>query len=997
MLYKFKIATPKFFIRRKSVWIGIFMLTANALFSQDPTFINYSVGDGLPSNSTYGAIQDQEGYIWIYTEKGVSKFDGYEFKNFTVADGLPTNDVYNLSEDSKGRIWVHCFSEEFCYIKNDSVTCVQSEAPSPLYVKGIREDEEGIWFDSESDLFQVKNGKLEPLHKAITDSIDQIKYLRKRIAWFSRDQGVLFEMEKGRTVNAQFVDKNSNVSALPEPLFEKLVGEKFPVNEVFKTDKYLIFNYLNLICWSFERQEVLEINPEEIFSGTTGHTHSLLEIDDKKISLSTYKGQAEFDLDLKIKDIINPISLNTRTVLGKVIKDNERNLWVPTRNEGVYFLPSMARNTTTFVSDFGKKEKVLSIAGKGDQVFWGTKIGKLYSLENNKVVDKNLPYSLSFQIKGLAIDNKDNLILGGNFEIMNRNLKEDLPLKKLVNLSTLKRAVWDESSESFLLGNMNGAYRLNIEEDTFSLKRLFKDFRVEAIAGNNGEVCAGGPFGLIHLKNDSLELVYKRVPEAKNHVHDLYYDSQNRLWVAADRLGIYVIENSVITPIRQFEGIIVSQMHVEGDSILWAATNVGLKKLRIEFPLSHSFIEKSLTDKNGLASKEVNAVWANETHVFAGTNEGLTRIAKNSAFSNSLPPKLIIKEVRINGKATPFAERLNLNHDQNELEIDFVALSYKSLREITYQYKLDNQDSDWQTTQIPKVRYPNLRPGKHIFHLKAIDFEGRTSELKHEIEIFIRTPWWRSRHFFTFCIFAALGLIYLMLKLRVTQIERKEAKKTAAQKKLAEIELKALRSQMNPHFVFNSLGAIQYYIRENNTRDANNYLSKFASLMRKFLDASRKKYVPISKELELIRLYVEMEQIRFENRFSVEFKVDNIIEPTATLLPSMLLQPFVENAINHGLFNKKGKGKLVFQMEELEAEEKIRIIIMDDGIGRKEAAKIKEASINHRESHSGKIVAERINTLNKVDDYNIEISIKDVFPDKEETGTMVTIDVPIIN
>ena len=983
-------------IRRKSVWIGLSMFISIVVFGQDPTFINYSVADGLPSNSTYGAIQDQEGYIWIYTEKGISKFDGYEFKNFTVADGLPTNDVYNLTEDSKGRIWIQCFSKELCYIKNDSVTCLPSDIDFPLYVKNIREDEKGIWFDSEGFQFQVKNDRLEPMHKIISDTLSSLRNPAKRVAWYTRDQGVLFELKKARVSNAYFVDTALNKSPLPEPLLEQLIGRKFPIYEVYQTDKYLIFNYFDLLCWSFERQEVIEIKPEELFN-SQGHTHSLLDIEDEKIKISTYKGHAEFDSDFKIQDILHPISLNSRTVLGKIIKDNERNIWVPTRNEGVYFLPSMARNTTTFVSDFSKKEKVLSIAGKGDQVFWGTKIGKLYTLSGNKVIDKNLPYSLSFQIKGLAIDNKDNLIVGGNYEIMSLNLNEDSPLKELFNLSTLKRAIWDESSESFLLGNMGGAYKLRIENDTFSLERILKNFRVEAIAGNKEEIWVGGPYGLVKEKNGEVKLLHETIPEAKNHVHDLQIDSKNRLWVAADRLGIYVIENEEIFPIEPFKGIIVSQMQIEGDSILWAATNVGLKKLRIMPTLSESYIEKSFTDKNGLASKEVNAVWANDKFVFAGTNEGLTRIAKNATFGNSLTPKLLIKELRINGKPTPFAERLVLNHDQNELEIDFVALSYKSLKDITYQYKLDNEDSDWQTTQIPKVRYPNLGPGNHRFHLKAIDFEGRESELKKEIIVFIRTPWWQSKWFYFLCLLGAVGLTYLIIKMRVTQIKKKEAEKTATQKKLAEIELKALRSQMNPHFVFNSLGAIQYYIRENNTRDANNYLSKFASLMRKFLDSSRKKYVPISKELELIRLYVEMEQIRFENRFSAEFKIDNIIEPTATLLPSMLLQPFVENAINHGLFNKKGKGKLVFQMKELEAEEKIRIIIMDDGIGRKEAAKIKQASINHRESHSGKIVAERINVLNKVDDYNIEISIKDVFPDREETGTIVTIDVPIIN
>ncbi|MDO8367544.1 MAG: histidine kinase, partial [Saprospiraceae bacterium] len=213
--------------------------------------------------------------------------------------------------------------------------------------------------------------------------------------------------------------------------------------------------------------------------------------------------------------------------------------------------------------------------------------------------------------------------------------------------------------------------------------------------------------------------------------------------------------------------------------------------------------------------------------------------------------------------------------------------------------------------------------------------------------------------------------------------------------RFAELELKALQSQMNPHFIFNSLGAIQYFIRSDRTQEADGYLTKFAQLMRLFLESSKNKYITLAEEIRLLKLYVELEKMRFEGRFEAKFSVEKNIDTDEVEIPSMLLQPFVENAINHGLFHKKEKGLLQIKVTANGSKE-IHCIVEDDGIGREAAGALREQSLKNYKSRAMQIVHERLEALSHVEGYEVKIEVNDLrHPDGGPAGTRVTLTIPV--
>lgn len=233
-----------------------------------------------------------------------------------------------------------------------------------------------------------------------------------------------------------------------------------------------------------------------------------------------------------------------------------------------------------------------------------------------------------------------------------------------------------------------------------------------------------------------------------------------------------------------------------------------------------------------------------------------------------------------------------------------------------------------------------------------------------------------------------LFLIFLKRKNRLVQENLENALKNQKQKH--ELELKALRSQMNPHFVHNSLNAIQYYIQQNDVETSENYLAKFSKLMRQFFDYSRRDSICLSEEISLLENYLQIEKLRFEEKLNYEIKVDADLDIDEESMPPMILQPLVENAINHGLFHKKGKGKVCVVFNYID-ENSFKVAVIDNGIGLNKAKKLNATIENKKNSHSSAVLTERIHFLNESSHWNVIYTIKDRSVDVGKTGTEVSL------
>jgi anti-sigma regulatory factor (Ser/Thr protein kinase) len=308
-----------------------------------------------------------------------------------------------------------------------------------------------------------------------------------------------------------------------------------------------------------------------------------------------------------------------------------------------------------------------------------------------------------------------------------------------------------------------------------------------------------------------------------------------------------------------------------------------------------------------------------------------------------------------------------------------------------YDYFIDGFSKNWQQIDADFISLSRMPPGIYNLKIRAISKYGRIShnELSVKFEVikylYERVWFWGI---IGFLIAIAISYWYLYNK------NESLNQRLKIEKKVSELELSLLRTQMNPHFVFNALGAIQYFIHQSKQDIAEVYLSKFASLIRMYLESSRKRKITLKEEISLLKLYVEMEQMRYFEKFSSKFSVDDKLGLKKIMVPSMLLQPLVENAINHGLFHKKGKGHLEISFKK--EGNSLQCIIDDNGIGRKRVKEILARSLNKHKSRSGEITAERLQIMREMEEINISIDYTDfdVLTDGR-SGTQVLVSIPI--
>ncbi len=351
----------------------------------------------------------------------------------------------------------------------------------------------------------------------------------------------------------------------------------------------------------------------------------------------------------------------------------------------------------------------------------------------------------------------------------------------------------------------------------------------------------------------------------------------------------------------------------------------------------------------------------------------------------------------IQTKGLRMLKHIVLPYDFTYIQFDLYHTDYLQKKGQKVLTRLLTYDSQWEAIDpSTPLRYRNLREGQYPLYLASVQSFPNKLPQKPILTIEVKPPFYLTWWFILALLSLLVGLFWFWNKRRFNQLKAKEAQKSETNLKFAELELQALQAQLNPHFIFNSLGAIQYFIKTNEKEKADAYLTSFARLMRLFLESSKNKYITLAEEIEMLRLYIQLEQLRFKNSFTASIILDPELDPAQIYIPSLLLQPFIENAINHGLFHKEGLGNLALDFSPME-DEGLLVTLEDNGIGRTKAQEIKKRSVLNYKSRAMQIIDERREVLSKVEDYHIDIEIKDLYHlDKSAAGTKVIIKIPDI-
>jgi len=684
--------------------------------------------------------------------------------------------------------------------------------------------------------------------------------------------------------------------------------------------------------------------------------------------------------------------LSDKRITG-VEKDFQDNLWISTDDDGLYFSTNLVFLHYTF-DEYQKNNYVTSMYSDNNSLLLATYDGKIHKGIQNA--------STTISFEDLDIKKKFENRIRYLFETKNgeiyiaENKLYSYKNNKLTNIQFNGADVYCHALTGLANGSIAVAYtgKINIfkpsNENNFREISLNKRVRV-LFEDREKHLWIGTTNGLYELRNQTTYYINDSILNI-SWISDIK-QSTDYLFIATRNNGIFISRGdqnfTALTNKNNFLSKNISALYVENDTCIWINAENSFSRIIID-PKNDSI--KSLNNFNyedGLPSINITAITGLNDLLLLGTAKGLatTKPREVPLVSKLTKPKII--RITINENDVDLYKDLKLKSWQNLLEIEFSAIEYRNPYNVSYYYKLEGAGEDWIPTEERILRFPNLSHGEYKLQIKAIDFHGNESFLEEPIPtIVIQKGFFETNIFYFLIIVLVLSLILYAFFSTYSSLKRKEVLK----RQMFVSERKSLLSQMNPHFIFNALNSIQHFFVQRNDKLAHAYLSHLSSLIRRILEFSRINHILLSEELETIRLYLDLEKLRFEEKFNYSIIVDENINPNKIKIPPMIFQPCLENSIIHGLLPKKSMGNLSLTITQ-DVDNGIKCVIEDNGIGIKKSMEITKRS-SKRESMGLANIKERIRLINLIDKTSIQFRIEDLYTKHKASGTRVIINIP---
>ncbi|MBC7720382.1 MAG: histidine kinase [Pedobacter sp.] len=398
-------------------------------------------------------------------------------------------------------------------------------------------------------------------------------------------------------------------------------------------------------------------------------------------------------------------------------------------------------------------------------------------------------------------------------------------------------------------------------------------------------------------------------------------------------------------------------------------------------------------------SANIYDIWKEDSSIYISTNKSLYSIETKNIFNNIVPVNHLLS-VTVDSASIPINKQAILPYQKNHIEFNIVSPSIIYPENTYFKYRLlGGTDVNWKETKTNEssITFASLKPGSYTFEAYAVNFQNNNAK-PILFSFKILKPWWQKWLFISFIMLCVLLIIYYIISHYLKSLKKandQKLEKLNLTSQLRKSQLSTIIAQMNPHFIFNILNTIQGLIYTNDKNRATIYIGKFSELVRNILHNSHLQEITLREEIEQLTLYLDLEKIRFENDFNILIEVDTDLDKDNILIPPILIQPFVENAIVHGLFHKKGKKNLHIQFKKEILNDYIKIIINDNGIGRDNSNKLNLERKKHT-SFAVSAIKKRIDLINQTLKKQICIEILDNKDDQENaTGTTIVLSIPI--
>jgi hypothetical protein len=517
-------------------------------------------------------------------------------------------------------------------------------------------------------------------------------------------------------------------------------------------------------------------------------------------------------------------------------------------------------------------------------------------------------------------------------------------------------------------------------------------------AFRQGEVSYVGTLNGLYETRPGAGTIYlgNKIPAFRNRVNDIKSSPDGTLWVATNGGGVIGYKNGqLLYSIGVASGLSSNAcrtLYCTKDAV-WAGTDKGVNKITIS---GSNISVNKYTVNDGLPSDIVNAIYVDGNKVYAGTSRGLAYFDETKLSAKSICNLKMLGITVGNRLLTDSIPYLNLKKHDN-IAFEFAGISLKSAGEIVYQHRLIGLDTGWIASRQNSLEYLSLPPGSFNLQVIATNKFGVSSNIL-SIPFTVQKPFIETAWVQVPAVLLIIAGIWLFSAYRFKKEKKANEEKTRINKRMMELEQMALRSQMNPHFIFNSLNSIQQYVIDKDISGANKYITSFSRLIRQTLDNSSRERINIKDEVSYLSTYLELEKTRMENIFDYSVVLNAPVAENEIFIPPMLLQPYIENSIRHGVrYRNDNAGKINVSIDV----DGIYLVctITDNGIGRKLSEMYKGRRIIEYQSKGMSLTEERIKLINAFNVENIHILVEDLedLEDQQQqfSGTKVTISFPI--
>lgn len=964
----------------------VFLLLSPAIrtLGQSTYIAHFGIKDGLPSNNCYFTLQDSKGYIWIATDAGVSRFNGTSFKNFSVDDGLPDNQVLQVKEDRTGRIWFLSLNGKLSYFYNGRIF---NEGNSNLLkllkfndiIVSFFEDSKGrIWLGSNKNRLYVWDGKY--LIKYISQN-----HNKQFIQTFIHEDGsgAIWAISKQATMvfrGSKFYSSSNQIDAISVKTIENLPGRRL----VYLDKTGFILQSNN------HKTERFKI-PESFLSETQGYICAT----DVDLWLSTNDGIYQIKRNGEQQQFLRGIPAS------QVIKDRNSNMWFTTNN-GIYMLPREENRMFIVDKNLGlgsDNVKSITMDGKGklwlglDNATINILAPKTLAIDNIRLPDKRRYLNIKQLLRNesfiyFASDNGLGRMLSNSPSVGTQYLKES---------NNAFFAVKDFSigpNNTLAIATSSGIIELpehlkNFEFNALKLTQGNSFYRNRAYSVGydpHGTLWFSNTDGLRQVYNGKLQSLQDKNQLLKQRINDIKAFSDGTMVLASDGFGLIFIKNGkVIKRITEDDGLadnICKKLFVM-ENHAWVITNNGVNRVCIDG--KHPEVE-GFEYTNSLLKNDVNDLYIGKDTAYFATSTGLVYFLKKQFDELTEAPDVLISSITNDKRILDVdTAEITLDPSANMITFQYGAIDFFN-QNITYRYRL-KPDDKWTETKSRRLEFSSLSPGKYRFQVSAKSNNTKWSS-PAQITFNLEEHFWESNWFIVMMVVAASFSFYKIAVIITNWQKNQEQKQLLLKHKILILEQRALQAMMNPHFIFNVMNSIQHYINTQDTSSANKILTGFAKLIRKNLEICTKSFISLDEELEYLNLYLVLEKKRFGSKFNYTIDIDPDVEKEEIYIPSMLLQPYIENAIWHGLMPKEEGGNLRIHMNLENQESTLMIRIIDDGVGIENSMRTKDGT---HVSKGMSLTEERINLLNQIESSNITINIEQ----NGHSGTIVTITIPI--